>query len=80
MYTDAMKTAVHSLNGSGPKGFYLEIVDNDYFITVRASEKQFMRLLDEDKRHAIEYMAKVKSALEMNGAIVLLVRQGGEDL
>jgi hypothetical protein len=80
MYTDAMKTAVHSLNGSGPRGFYLEIVDNDHFITVRASEKQFMQLLDEDKRHAIEYMAKVKSALEMNGAIVLLVRQGGEDL
>jgi hypothetical protein len=80
MYTDAMKTAVHSLDGTGPKGFYLQIIDNDHFLTVKASEKQFMQLLDEDKRQAIEYMVKVKNALEMNGAIVLLVREGGEDL
>jgi hypothetical protein len=80
MYTDAMKTAVHYLDGTGPKGFYLQIIDNDHFLTVKASEKQFMQLLDEDKRHAIEYMVNVKKALEMNGAIVLLVREGGEDL
>lgn len=80
MYTDAMKTAVHSLDGTGPKGFYLQIIDNDHFLTVKASERQFMQLLDEDKRQAIEYMVKVKNALEMNGAIVLLVREGGEDL
>jgi hypothetical protein len=80
MYTDAMKTAVHSLDGTGPKGFYLQIIDNDHFLTVKASEKQFMQLLDEDKRQAIEYMVKVKNALEMNGAIVLLVREGGEDV
>ena len=80
MYTDAMKTAVHSLDGTGPKGFYLQIIDNDHFLTVKASEKQFMQLLDEEKRHAIEYMVKVKNALEMNGAIVLLVREGGEDV
>ena len=80
MYTDAMKTAVHSLDGTGPKGFYLQIIDNDHFLTVKASEKQFMQLLDEDKRQAIDYMVKVKNALEMNGAIVLLVREGGEDV
>jgi hypothetical protein len=80
MYTDAMKTAVHYLDGTGPKGFYLQIIDNDHFLTVKASERQFMQLLDEDKRHAIEYMVNVKKALEMNGAIVLLVREGGEDV
>jgi hypothetical protein len=80
MYTDAMKTAVHYLDGTGPKGFYLQIIDNDHFLTVKASEKQFMQLLDEDKRHAIEYMVKVKNALEMNGAIVMLVREGGADV
>jgi hypothetical protein len=36
-----------------------------------------MRLLDEDKRSAVEYMVRVKKALEDNGAIVLLVREGG---
>jgi hypothetical protein len=75
-----MKTAVHSLDGTGPKGFYLQIIDNDHFLTVKASEKQFMQLVDDEKRQAIEYMAKIKAALEMNGAIVLLVREGGEDV
>jgi hypothetical protein len=79
LYTDAMRRAVHSLDGTGPKGFYLQIIDNEHFLSVKASEKQFMQLLDEDKRRAVEYMVKVKDALEQNGAIVLLVREGGEE-
>jgi hypothetical protein len=39
----------------------------------------FMKLLDEEKRSAVEYMVRVKKALEDNGAIVLLVREGGEE-
>jgi len=74
-----MKRAFHSLDGTGPRGFSLQIIDNDHFLTVKASEKQFMSLLDEDKRHAVEYMIKVKKALEDNGAIVLLVREGGAE-
>ena len=75
MYTDAMRRAFHSI--TPPKNFNLQIIDHDHFITVKASEKQFMRLLDEDKRSAVEYMVRVKKALEDNGAIVLLVREGG---
>ena len=75
-----MKRAVHSLDGHGPKGFALQIIDNDHFLSVRANERQFMSLLDEDKRRAVEYMAKIKKALEDNGAIVLLVREGGKEL
>jgi hypothetical protein len=77
MYTNEMKMAVHSLTHHAPKGFSLTIIDNDNFLSVRASEKQFMMLYDEDKRRAVEYMSKVKKALEDNGAIVLLVREGG---
>lgn len=80
MYTDAMRTAVHSLGHFAPKGFGVTIIDNDHFLSVRASEKDFMSLLDEDKRRAVEYMIRVKKALEDNGAIVLLVREGGEEL
>lgn len=80
MYTDEMRRAVHSLDGTGPKGFTLQIIDNDHFLSVKASEKQFMSLTDEDKRLAIEYMARLKKALEMNGAIVLLTREGGKDM
>lgn len=77
MYTDSMKRAFHSI--VPPKGFSVDIIDEDNFITVRASEKMFMRLLDEDKRSAIEYMVRVKTALEDNGAIVLLTREGGKE-
>jgi hypothetical protein len=38
-----------------------------------------MTLLDTDKRRAVEYMVRVKKALEDNGAIVLLVREGGKE-
>ena len=79
MYTENMKRAFRSLEC--PKDFSLEIVDNDNFITVKAKEKVFMSLETvELKRQAIEYMIRVKKALEDNGAIVLLVREGGKEL
>ena len=78
MYTDSMRRAFHSLRG--PKGFQLQIIDHDNFLTVKASEKQFMSLSGEERKHAVEYMIRTKKALEENGAIVLLVREGGKEL
>ena len=79
MYTDAMRRAFRSLNA--PKNFSLTIIDNDNFLTVTAKEKDFMSLETvEMKREAIEYMIRVKKALEDNGAIVLLVREGGKEI
>jgi hypothetical protein len=79
MYTDSMRRAFRSLDA--PKNFSLQIIDNDNFLTVKASEKDFMSLQTvEMKREAIEYMIRVKKALEDNGAIVLLVREGGKEL
>jgi hypothetical protein len=77
MYTDEMARAFRSLDHHAPKGFGVQLVDNNNFITVKAKEDVFMRLSDEDKRKAVEYMVRVKKALEDNGAIVLLVREGG---
>lgn len=79
MYNDLMARAFRSLDNHCPRGFNLQIEDNEHFLTVRASEKSFMKLLDEDKRRAVEYMIRVKKALEDNGAIVLLVREGGKE-
>jgi hypothetical protein len=74
-----MKRAFRSL--VPPKNFSLQIIDNDNFLTVKAIEKDFMSLETvEMKREAIEYMVRVKKALEDNGAIVLLVREGGKEL
>lgn len=77
MYTDAMKRAFRSI--TPPTGFGVQIVDHEHFLTVKAKEDVFMRLLDEDKRRAVEYMVLVKKALEDNGAIVMLVREGGKE-
>ena len=78
MYTDQMRRAFRSI--TPPKNFILQLVDHDNFITVKASEEQFMRLSGEDRKIAVEYMIRVKKALEDNGAIVLLVREGGKEL
>ena len=78
MYTDSMRKAFRSLRG--PKSFQLQIVDHDNFLTVKASEKEFMSLSGEERREAVEYMIRVKKALEDNGAIVLLVREGGKQV
>ena len=77
MYTDAMKIAFHSI--TPPKNFGVQLIDNEHFLTIKAKEDVFMRLLDEEKRGAIEYMIRVKKALEDNGAIVLIVREGGKE-
>lgn len=76
-YTDEMKRAARSIEP--PPNFYVDIIDNDNFLSVRASEKVFMKLDDFGKRRAVEYMVRLKKALEDNGAIVLLVREGGEE-
>lgn len=77
MYTDSMRRAFRSIRG--PKGFSLQIIDHDNFLTVKASEKEFMSLSGEERKEAVEYMIRTKKALEENGAIVLLVREGGEE-
>lgn len=80
MYTDGMRRAFKSLDHYCPKNFRLEILDNNNFLTVAAEEKVFMSLPNvEVKRQAVEYMIRVKKALEAEGAIVLLVRRGGKE-
>lgn len=73
MYTDAMQRAFRSI--TPPQNFNVDIIDNEHFLSVRANEIQFMKLDEFEKRRAVEYMVKVKKALEDNGAIVLLVRK-----
>jgi len=80
MYTTEMARAFRSLDHHAPKGFSVQLIDNDTFVTVKALASQFEKLDDFGKRRAVEYMVLVKKALEENGAIVLLVREGGEDI
>lgn len=79
-FTDAMKKAFHSI--TPPKNFGVTIVEHQAegmaWFEVIADEKQFFRLFDTEKRHAVEYMVRVKKALEDNGAIVQLTRKAME--
>jgi len=73
MYTDAMRRAFHSIQA--PKNFGITLIDNDNFITIKLDERDLTRLPHDDKLEAIQYVVKVKNALEQNGAIVLVTRE-----
>jgi hypothetical protein len=73
MYTDEMRRALHSI--TPPKGFGIEIIDNDHFLTVKLDEKKFLRMGHDDKISALQYVVKLKKALEDCGAIVLVTRE-----
>lgn len=73
MYTNEMRRAFHAVRP--PKGFSVDIIDNDHFLTVKLDEMQFMRLTHDDKITAVQYVIQLKKALEMEGAIVLVTRE-----
>lgn len=73
MYTDSMRRAFHSI--TPPKGFSVQIIDNDHFLTVKLDEKKFLHMGHDDKMSALKYVVKLKKALEDCGAIVLVTRK-----
>lgn len=76
-YTPEMKRAFHSIRGVA--NFRVTLVEHNVegmgFMEIVADEKDFFNLADADKRAAVEYMFKVKAALEDNGAIVQITRR-----
>ena len=73
MYTDLMKHAVHSI--PAPKNFGVQIIDNDHFLTIKLDEKKFLHMVHDEKISALQYVVKLKKALEDCGAIVLVSRE-----
>lgn len=73
MYTDSMRRAFHAVQA--PKGFSVQLIDNDHFLTVKLDEKQFISLTHDEKIAALQYVVQLKNALEMEGAIVLVTRE-----
>jgi hypothetical protein len=77
MYTLEMQRAFHSI--TPPPNFEVQLFEHNvegmFFIEIVADEQKFIRLLDEEKRGAVEYMIRVKKALEDNGAIVQITRR-----
>lgn len=77
MYTTEMKRAFRSI--TPPPNFSVDIYEHNtegmFFLEIVADERKFFSLLDSDKRAAVEYMVRVKQALEDNGAIVMITRK-----
>jgi hypothetical protein len=64
---------VHSI--IPPKGFGVEIIDNEHFLTIKLDEYKFLKMLHDEKIAALQYVVQLKNALEINGAIVLVTRE-----
>ena len=73
MYTDQMRRVVHNL--IPPKGFGVDIIDNEHFLTIKLDEKQFIKMVHVEKIAALQYVVNLKNALELEGAIVLITRE-----
>lgn len=73
MYTDTMRRAFHSI--PVPQNFFVTLIDNDTFLTIKLDERSFLPLSHDEKINAVKYVAQVKKALEMEGAIVLVTRE-----
>ena len=73
MYTDKMRKAFHSI--TPPKNFTVELIDNDHFLTIKLNEYKFIKMVHDEKVEALQYVVKLKKALESEGAIVLVTRE-----
>lgn len=73
MYTDLMRRAFHAVQP--PKGFSVELIDNDHFLTIKLDEYKFLNMTHDSKIEALQYVVRLKNALELEGAIVLVTRE-----
>ena len=55
--------------------FNVEVIDNDHFLTIKLNEHSFINMVHDEKIQALQYVVKLKEALEENGAIVLVTRE-----
>jgi len=68
MYTDQMKRAVRTFKA--PKEFKIDILDYKDFLTIQFYESQWRHYNDSERFQCIQYLQKVKGALEKLGARV----------
>jgi len=73
MYTNQMRMAFHSI--PAPKNFWVDLIDNEHFLTIKLDERSFVNMTHDEKLNAVKYVAMIKKALEMEGAIVLVTRE-----
>lgn len=70
MYTKVMQQAIRTIKV--PKDFKIDILDYDTFLTIQFYESQWRHYNDSERFKCIQYLSKVKTALERLGAVVAL--------
>ena len=68
-----MRRAFHAVQP--PKGFGINLIDNEHFLTIKLDERHFAGLVHDEKIAALQYVVQLKKALEQEGAIVLVTRE-----
>lgn len=68
-----MRRAFHAIQA--PKGFSVQLIDNEHFLTIKLDERHFLNLTHDEKIAALQYVVQLKHGLEMEGAIVLVTRE-----
>ena len=68
-----MRRAFHAIQA--PKGFSVQLIDNEHFLTIKLDERHFVNLTHDEKIAALQYVVQLKNGLEMEGAIVLVTRE-----
>lgn len=58
-----------------PDGFGVVLYENDDFITIEVDPNDLIKLSDEDKILAVDYINDVKRTLESFGAVIFIVRK-----
>lgn len=53
-----MRRAFHSI--IPPKGFGVEIIDNEHFLTIKLDEKKFKAMVHDEKIEALKYVVQIK--------------------
>ena len=70
MYTKLMQQAVRTIKV--PKDFKIDILDYNTFLTIQFYESQWRHYTESERFQCIQYLNKVKKALENLGARVAL--------
>ena len=73
MYTDSMSRVVHNIQA--PKGFGVNIIENEHFLTIKLNEKEFEKMFHDEKIKALQYIVNLKNALEQNFEIDLVTME-----
>jgi uncharacterized protein YqcC (DUF446 family) len=77
MYTEEMAQAFHAI--TSPEGFSVELYDNEQWLTVVIDPKSLVEKTEDELSEIVNYINKVKLALEEKGAYVLVTRDAIEE-